>query len=591
MQHPKLEHIEVFRGVAVLLVLLFHLSTPGFSYAYLGVDSFFVISGFLMALLYGGMDDRAAVGNFYRRRLARLLPAYFCVLLISTVAAAAIVLPHEYADASRYTIWSAVLAPNVGFWMDADYFDSAYFHPVLNFWSLGVELQFYLVFPLIVYLHRRVPWLTFVITMASLALFLMMSEVSPKTAFFQTPARIWQFMAGFYVARWRLRALPPLLRNAALPAVVGLILAAPYLRFDAAFLAAAVTALTALCLISGMTKGFESAPPARFFKLLGKYSYSIYLVHYPVIVFLAYEPFGATNLALVWPGEHFAAVVLIAVLSFALFHLVEKPLRSKRSRRFVIGTMTAGAALSGATAAVASPLASADLSPKQELAVSAWFDRLPYRCPKMARILHPLEESCQISGEKGRGWLLVGDSHADVLKDVLRDEIQRSGGGRLRLMVSNDAVGQGLTPREVLDEARDWNIDTVVVHSTAGHMDADAIAALAKQAVREQVKVVVVAPVPSPRYNVPKRIFISLQDGEPIKLESSLTSYVGRHRRLLRELKQIPYARIFYPADILCQPRCAVQDNTGTPLYIDGGHLSQTGVETLRPVLRRIASI
>ena len=267
MQHPKLEHIEVFRGVAVLLVLLFHLSTPGFSYAYLGVDSFFVISGFLMALLYGGMDDRAAVGNFYRRRLARLLPAYFCVLLISTVAAAAIVLPHEYADASRYTIWSAVLAPNVGFWMDADYFDSAYFHPVLNFWSLGVELQFYLVFPLIVYLHRRVPWLTFVITMASLALFLMMSEVSPKTAFFQTPARIWQFMAGFYVARWRLRALPPLLRNAALPAVVGLILAAPYLRFDAAFLAAAVTALTALCLISGMTKGFESAPPARFLTL------------------------------------------------------------------------------------------------------------------------------------------------------------------------------------------------------------------------------------------------------------------------------------------------------------------------------------
>ena len=101
MQHPKLEHIEVFRGVAVLLVLLFHLSTPGFSYAYLGVDSFFVISGFLMALLYGGMDDRAAVGNFYRRRLARLLPAYFCVLLISTVAAAAIVVPHEYADASR----------------------------------------------------------------------------------------------------------------------------------------------------------------------------------------------------------------------------------------------------------------------------------------------------------------------------------------------------------------------------------------------------------------------------------------------------------------------------------------------------------
>jgi len=583
-----LGHIEVFRGTAVSLVLLYHLSTPGFEFAYLGVDAFFVISGFLMALLYGRMDDRAAVGVFYRRRLARLLPAYFCVLLISTVVAAAIVLPHEYADTTRYTLWSAALAPNVGFWMDADYFDSAYFHPVLNFWSLGVELQFYLVFPLLVYLHRRAPWLVLLIALASLTLFLLISEVSPKTAFFQTPARIWQFMAGFYIAGWRPRMLPAGLGNATLPAVVGLILAAPYLPIDAAYLAVLVTVLTALCIVSRMTERVENSTPAQFLKLLGKYSYSIYLVHYPVIVFLAYEPFGATSLALIWPGEHFAAVVLTGALSFALFHLVEKPLRFRRSRRFVLGTMTAGAALSSAAAAAAAPLSSADLSPKQELAVSAWFDRLPYRCPKIARIRHPFEESCRISGTSGPGWLLVGDSHADVLKAVLGEEIQKAGGGRLRLMVSNDAVGRGLTPDEILDEARDWRIGHIVIHSTSSHMDVESIGALARQAAREGMGVLVVAPVPWPRYNVPKRLFISLQAGKPLRLERSLEDYIARHRRLLAQLDKLPNVTPFYPASILCRPLCAIQNEDGAPLYIDGGHLSQTGVRALRPMLTQL---
>jgi hypothetical protein len=461
---------------------------------------------------------------------------------------------------------------------------------MLNFWSLGVELQFYLVFPLIVLLHRRKPSLALLVAIGSLVLFLLLSEVSPKTAFFQAPARIWEFMAGFYVTKLRLPNLPVGMGEAALLALVALIVAPSALRVDAMVLPLLTTALSALFIASGLTPGMETVALARLLKLLGKYSYSIYLVHFPVIVFLAYKPFGATSLALDGPSEYAAAILLTGVLSFTLFHLVEKPLRTCRTRRFVVGTVVAGAAVSSATAAMAAPLNSAGLPPRELLAVSAWFDRLPYRCPKLDRILHPFEQSCLIAGDHGPGWLLVGDSHADVMKAVLGEEVKRVG-GRLRLMVPNAAIGRGLTPHEVLDEARAWNLDHIVIHSTTAHMNVEAIQALAAKAAREQIVVAVIAPVPSPGYNVPKRILTSLEDGRTPEPERTLARYSARHKRLLDELGEIPGTRVFRPAEFLCRPLCAIETNVGVPLYSDGGHLSQTGVEALRPMLRRMVSV
>jgi hypothetical protein len=158
-------------------------------------------------------------------------------------------------------------------------------------------------------------------------------------------------------------------------------------------------------------------------------------------------------------------------------------------------------------------------------------------------------------------------------------------------MVPNAAIGRGLTPHEVLDEARAWNLDHIVIHSTTAHMNVEAIQALAAKAAREQIVVAVIAPDPSPGYNVPKRILTSLEDGRTPEPERSLASYSARHKRLLDELGEIPGTRVFRPAEFLCRPLCAIENNVGVPLYSDGGHLSQTGVEALRPMLRRMVSV
>ncbi|MFL6846244.1 MAG: acyltransferase family protein [Allosphingosinicella sp.] len=586
--HPKrLDHIEILRGVAVLLVLLYHLRAPGFSFAYLGVDAFFVISGFLMALLYGGMASGADVSGFYRRRLSRLLPAYYAALIVAVVAAAAIVLPHEFADVVRYADWSALLAPNIGFWFDASYFDYYYFRPILNFWSLGVELQFYLLFPLIAIGARRFPKTVILLSLASFGLYLLVYSVSPKTAFFMTPPRIWQFMIGFYLAG-RVSRLPRGTGEAALAALVATLLAAPFLPVSPTVFAAAIALLAGLYIFAGLAPRSEGSAPGRALVLLGRYSYSVYLVHFPVIAFLAYRPFGGTRLDLT-PAGIAAALVLTILLSGLLYHFVEVPLRRRRSARFIAGLAAAGAVAAAGVAAAAVPLNGALLPPRQQLAISAWFDRLPYRCPKLGRLIHPTARSCRIAGEGGPGVLLVGDSHADLLKGVLGEEVARAG-GHLDLMVTNEPLGPALPAEAVIADAKATGARAIVVHSLPEHVHLDALASLAALAGREGISVAFIDPVPPPGFNVPRHIYSLLQAGQTPRPTRSLADYRRGQRPLLDRVRAIPGVTLYAPQDLLCTPLCAIEDGAGHPLYSDEGHLSQTGVKRIRPMLRAVAA-
>lgn len=589
--HPKrLGHIEILRGVAVLLVLLYHLRAPGLSFAYLGVDAFFVISGFLMALLYGRMAGRADISDFYRRRLSRLLPAYYAALILAVAAAAILSLPHEFADVGRYANWSALLAPNIGFWFDESYFSSFSFRPILNFWTLGVELQFYLLFPLIAIGARRFPKTMFLLSLASFVLYLLLYAVSPKTAFFQAPPRVWQFMIGFYIAG-RAGRLPRGTGEAALLALVGTILAAPLLPVSPAVLAAAAAGLAGLYILAGLAPRTEASAPGRALVVLGRYSYSVYLVHFPVIAFLAYRPFGGTSLSLS-PVGIAAALALTAILSALLYHLIELPFRQRRSGRFILGMAAGGAIAAAGLAAAAAPLNGAMLPPRQRLAVAAWFDRLPYRCPKLDRIFHPAARSCPVAGEGGPGVLLVGDSHADLLKKVLGEEVARAG-GHLRLMVANEAVGPALPAETVIAEAQATGTRTIVVHSMARNVDLGALRTLAALAARQGIAIAFIDPVPQPGFHVPRRIYAQLQAGQGARPTLGLADYRRGYRALLDRVRAIaaPNLRPFAPEDLLCTPLCAIEDGQGRPLYSDDSHLSQTGVQRLRPMLRAIAAI
>ena len=107
---------------------------------FLGVDLFFVLSGFLMAAIYDPKTPHC-VRSFFLNRARRILPAYYVVLLLIVVVAALLVMPHEFAEVRRHAIYSALLVPNIGYWLDGSYFANAMFRPGLYLWSLGIEFS------------------------------------------------------------------------------------------------------------------------------------------------------------------------------------------------------------------------------------------------------------------------------------------------------------------------------------------------------------------------------------------------------------------------------------------------------------------
>ena len=207
--------IEGLRAVAVLLVLAYHAGIPGVSGGYVGVDVFFVISGFLITTLLvreHGATGRIRFGEFYARRIRRLLPASLVVVVATLLAARVWLEPLRLDDLGRDAMAAAVLGTNVLFAArQTDYLQSALPpSPLQHYWSLGVEEQYYLLYPLLVWLAlrrrggrdglRTLAATLGLLGAASLALGVVLTPRSPAVAFFLLPTRAWELLAGGLLA-------------------------------------------------------------------------------------------------------------------------------------------------------------------------------------------------------------------------------------------------------------------------------------------------------------------------------------------------------------------------------------------------------
>ncbi len=185
--------IQILRGISVLLVVLFHLEIGGFKSGFLGVDVFFVISGYLMAMLYN--PERK--WEFFVKRARRLLPAYFAIIVLTLLACMLITTPNDYDSVVKQTLFATFFTSNIGYWIENSYFSKSAFNPLLHLWSLGVEIQFYLLLPLLYWLFSKIRGSYFVVLLGSLVACFYMTGISPKTAFFMLPFRLWEFLLGY----------------------------------------------------------------------------------------------------------------------------------------------------------------------------------------------------------------------------------------------------------------------------------------------------------------------------------------------------------------------------------------------------------
>ncbi|MER7560527.1 acyltransferase family protein [Nocardioides sp. NPDC126508] len=349
--------IQGLRALAVGLVIAGHAGVPGIPGGFIGVDVFFVISGFLITgllLREIDRDGRVSISRFYVRRALRILPAA-TVTMVSVLVASAVLLPeHRTESVAGDSVWSAAFMANIHFALDAvDYFNTEAPSPLQHYWSLSVEEQFYLVWPLaalaaalLVRRSARASAIAVIATMAatvvvvSLGWSIHATAISPATSYFSTFARAHELAVGALLACLLARRGPLDRRVAAVLGVLGagaLVFAAvtfsEHLRFPGALALVPVIGTAAL-LAAGPetpTGRLLSVAPLRY---LGDLSYSLYLWHWPVLVLTPKVlPGGGWQVAL-------AEIALVLLLSMASYHWIEQPFQQRRLPVFRGGPRT-----------------------------------------------------------------------------------------------------------------------------------------------------------------------------------------------------------------------------------------------------------
>ena len=356
--------IDGLRAIAIVAVVAYHAGIPGVQGGFVGVDIFFVISGYLISRLLIeeiARSDSIDLLDFYARRIRRLFPALFVVVIATLIAGAAIWTPLEnLSGLADSAIATATYLSNIYFWKNTGYFElPANEAPLLHTWSLAVEEQFYIIWPLLaltaVAASRRRNIEFILLLTAGLLIILAISfgisfwgtQNRPVAAFYLMPTRAWEFALGGLVA-----VLEPKLVKSLVPAIrrafasLGLLaIGASIFLFTSATpfpgSAALLPALGTACVIAGGTAR-STLWPARLlgastFVRLGKLSYSWYLWHWPLLTFLRIREFNEPTI--LWK----IVVSLLALcLAWVTYRYVEQPIRLNKPGPFRKPGMTIG---------------------------------------------------------------------------------------------------------------------------------------------------------------------------------------------------------------------------------------------------------
>ncbi|MGN6767934.1 MAG: acyltransferase family protein [Rhizobiaceae bacterium] len=331
--------INGLRAVAVLLVLLFHFGTPGFDAGFIGVDVFFVISGFLMTrIIVSGLEKHSfSILRFYQARLARLYPALLALVAATLIFGLVFIEPAVLESIARDGISALLFFSNFVFWKEAGYFGApAASMWMLHTWSLSVEWQFYLLYPLVLAVSfplLRGRTACFVLLLAGFVLSLVLSVVLGtffpndrlvSAGFYMLPPRAWELLAGGLVALWPWRAASRTIRAAGILEIAGITMVLSSLLLLSrdtpwpSYAALLPVAGTMLVLAANAPRSVLAATP---FQSIGAWSYSIYLWHWPMVAASAY--FGMSG----W----MTTVILFALsllAGYVSYTFIEQPCRT-----------------------------------------------------------------------------------------------------------------------------------------------------------------------------------------------------------------------------------------------------------------------
>lgn len=633
--------IDGLRAVAVLLVVTFHFGLFDMAeVGFIGVDVFFVISGFLITsiILPKISQGTFSFSEFYYSRLRRLAPALIVVLLVVSVYGAVSMLPMEFDELTRQVAASQFYLSNVYYWRTVNYFGmSADAVVLLHTWSLAVEEQFYLLYPLVlVALHRwcsRFIWAAISVgAVASFLLCVAVVQIRPEASFYLLPTRAWELLLGslaFYLSsRWRRTET----HNEALTWIGALLLMLAILAYREDTVVPGLFTLLPTGAAALLILGGESAkgPAAKLLATapmvwIGKISYSFYLVHWPIDV-LAERELGE---GYDWPlrAMMFSVSMLIAA---GLYASIEQPFRTKavlagRARSlFVYSSTLIGSVVLMAWSERTDGLPQR-FPPDVAMAASYANDKSPplAECAYPESGLKSLETVCAVGSKDARmTWAVFGDSHAwaghDAFNKWLRDRGQRGAfvfrhscppitgadvfGERgeckrfsedmYRLVLSNPTISHVLlvsTWMQAAEGRLTTSADTYVGVQRSLEIFSDAFEGSVKALTTGGKQVYVWEPVPGAKGNVPEGLARALLHSTRHNLEVDRNAYFREKAFFFDALRQsrVQIAGTVSPASLLCASGSCVVEIDGVPLYFDNNHITRSSAPVWASMLSR----
>ncbi|NWN83733.1 MAG: acyltransferase [Halomonas sp.] len=442
MQYRK--EIDGLRAIAVLPVILFHAGFSWFSGGYVGVDVFFVISGYLItSILIDDLEkDTFSIAKFYERRARRILPALFFVMLCCFPFAWLWMAPTQFEDFSKALIAISLISSNILFWKQSGYFEpDTDFNPLLHTWSLGVEEQFYLFFPLLLLLlwrlgHRPIFYTITVLSIVSLLTAEWGWRHAPSGTFYLLPTRAWELGTGalcaLFLANRTLRPNTTLSLIGLLAILYSIFFYNKSVPFPSLYTLVPVGG-TALIILYGSSSTLTTRLLSNNLLVsIGLISFSAYLWHQPLFAFSRIKGISSSD----WP--YMAGLSLLSLLlAYFSWKFIEAPFRRRGSlvSRKAIFAASAVASLAFITTGLYGDAtdglpARINLSPLQQ-SYLATAQASPYRkkCHSNKSHVIPPEQACQYNQENG-SVAVFGDSHAVELAYAIADTLGAETGVR-----------------------------------------------------------------------------------------------------------------------------------------------------------------
>lgn len=642
--------INGLRAWAVIAVILFHFNVPGFSGGFVGVDVFFVISGYLMtAIVNKGLElGSFSLFAFYAARIRRIVPALLVLCMALLAIGYFLLSPLDYKQLATHVVTALGFVSNVKFWSEAGYFDVASHEKwLLHTWSLSVEWQFYLLFPILLATAWRLNpgrrtqlFVLLAGTVLSFAASVVMTEHASNTAFYLLPARAWEMLAGglvFLLSRQLCfsHAMRLVVELAGFAMVILAIVlfdgSTPWPGWRSALPVVGAVLVLAARRDRSLWTGYPLA------QWLGDRSYSLYLWHWPMVVALAFVQQQGNSLAT------FCGIALTLLLGHISCRWVELPVRRtlgqlSMPKFWAVSALAIGIALLSAFAVRLSNGVEGRMSP-EVVRVAAESENVNPRREKCHSFRGVESPSCVWGGDEWR-VLALGDSHMSATVTAIA-EARGEDAGVVQWTYSGCSyvLDLKILPEVLARQKSDYLchefvkwassrflslpscIPVVIVNRYAGgvfganeegkraakpgiyfsapfdvrdeRVFTEFRAAIVKTACEaaSRRQTYLVRPIPEMGFDVPKVLSRRLASGYREDVSIARTDYFARNRWVWEaqdEAARQCGVKILDPTEVLCDAERCFGSRNLQPLYSDDDHLSEYGNKLLVPMFKQV---